>query len=300
MCRGVFFGLAICQLLLNQVFIKTHQNRLSQTLTINFQQWSNEDHKAKKFWSHFYNQTSFLIDRKQKREGSSFNLNPFEDDPEKRLGLQSNFRNIFSFNRGKQYFTTSYTYLTNTSRNILSIGFIESKSKSHQFLFNHKFATHWLVNILTSYNENESESESFTSKNFSLEEIQFNPKLSYLLNDNTRFDVFYQYSNKDNIIGNLESLKQQKYGASFTFSSKQQIALTGEFNYFSNAFTGNSNSPVAYQMLEGLQPGKNYTWTLLAQKKLTKYLDLNLSYFGRKSETSKVIHTGNIQLKAYF
>ena len=293
-------GTYIRVLLPNQVFIKTHQNRLSQTLTINFQQWSNEEHKAKKFWSHFYNQASLLIDRKQKRDGSSFNLNPFDDAPEKRLGLQSNFRNVFFFNRGKQHYTTSYTYLTNTSRNILSIGFIESKTKSHQLLFNHKLAKHWLVNVLTSYNENDSESESFTSKNFSLEEIQFNPKLSYLLNDNTRFDVFYQYANKDNTIGNLEHLEQQKYGISFAYSSKQQIALTGEFNYFANTFTGNSNSPVGYQMLEGLQPGKNYTWTLLAQKKLTKYLDLNLSYFGRKSETSKVIHTGNIQLKAYF
>ena len=28
--------------------------------------------------------------------------------------------------------------------------------------------------------------------------------------------------------------------------------------------------------------------------------DINLSYFGRKSETSKTIHTGSIQLRAYF
>ena len=65
-------------------------------------------------------------------------------------------------------------------------------------------------------------------------------------------------------------------------------------------FNGSTNTPVAYQMLEGLQPGKNFTWTLLAQKKLTNFLDLNFSYFGRKSETSKTIHTGSFQLKAYF
>ncbi len=53
-------------------------------------------------------------------------------------------------------------------------------------------------------------------------------------------------------------------------------------------------------MLEGLQPGDNFTWRLLAQKKLTKFLDLNLNYFGRQTETSKAIHTGNLQLKAYF
>ncbi|WP_313791246.1 hypothetical protein [Lacinutrix neustonica] len=74
----------------------------------------------------------------------------------------------------------------------------------------------------------------------------------------------------------------------------------GEFNVFSNTFEGNANSPVGYQMLEGLQRGKNFTWSFLAQQKITKFLDLNLTYYGRKTETSKTIHTGNVQLKAYF
>ena len=70
-------GRYIRVLLPNQVYIKTHQNRLSQTLTINPSQWSVSEKKSAKFWSHFYNQTSYLIDRKIKREGSKFNLNPF-------------------------------------------------------------------------------------------------------------------------------------------------------------------------------------------------------------------------------
>jgi len=78
------------------------------------------------------------------------------------------------------------------------------------------------------------------------------------------------------------------------------LAITGEFNYFDNDFTGNAFSPVGYQLLNGLQPGDNYTWSVLAQKKLTKYLDLNISYLGRKSEDSDTIHTGSIQLRAYF
>jgi len=293
-------GSYIRVLLPNRVFIKTHQNRLSQTLTLNPQQWYGEENAGKKFWSHFYNQTSYLIDRKIKREGNKFNINPFHNDPDNQLGLQLNFRNVLFFNRGKQRYTTSYTYLSNQSRNILSIGFIENNLKSHQFDFNHKFATSWLINIQTSFDNNESVSENFASKNFNIDEVRFNPKLSYLLNDNTRFDVFYQYTNKDNTIGDLETLKQQKYGASFTFSNSQKAAINGEFNFFSNTFDGNPNTPVGYQMMEGLQPGKNYTWSVLAQKKLTKFLDLNLTYFGRKTETSKSIHTGTVQLKAYF
>lgn len=293
-------GKYIRVLLPNRIFIKTHQNRLSQTLTINPSQWSVSKNKSEKFWSYFYNQTTYLIDRKIKRDDNHFNLNPFESNPENQLGLQLNFRNVLFFNRGKQDYTTSYTYLSNTTRNILSIGFIENSLNSHQFNFNHKIAENWLINILSAFDNNESISENFASKNYNFDETRFNPKLSYLFNDNSRFDLFYQHASKDNTIGSLESLKQQKYGASFSLANKEKGAVNGEFNFFSNTFIGNANTPVSYQMLEGLQPGKNFTWSLLAQKKLTNFLDLNLSYFGRKTETSKTIHTGSVQLKAYF
>jgi len=287
-------------LLPNQVFVRTHQNRFSQTLTINPQQWSKSGNKTKKFFSHFYNQASYLIDRKIKREGNNFNLNPFKDDEENQLALINSVRNVLFYNRGKQRYTTSYTYLTNTSRNLLSIGFQENRLTNHQLNFNHKFATNWLVNTLASFGANESISQNFANRNFNIDEERFQPKLSYLFNENAQFDIFYQYTSKANTIGSLESLAQNNYGLSFTYNNSQKIALTGEFNFFQNEFEGNVNTPVAYQMLEGLQPGKNFTWSLLAQKKLTKFLDLNLNYFGRKTETSQTIHTGTIQLKAYF
>ncbi|MCF8273856.1 MAG: hypothetical protein K9I95_08490 [Flavobacteriaceae bacterium] len=293
-------GKYIRVLLPNRIFIKTHQNRLSQTLTINPTQWSVSDNKTNKFWSHFYNQTSYLIDRKIKRDGNNFNLNPFQVDADNQLGLQLNLRNVLFFNRGKQHYTSSYTYLSNKSKNILSVGFIENSLKSHQLNFNHKIEETWLIDLLSAFDTNESASENYTSKNYNFNKQRYNPKLSYLFNDNSRFDLFYQYASTTNTIGDLESLQQQKYGVSFTFSGNQKGAINGEFNFFSNKFTGNPNTPVSYQMLEGLQPGKNFTWSLLAQKKLTKFLDLNLSYFGRKTETSKTIHTGTVQLKAYF
>nr|WP_321232554.1 hypothetical protein [uncultured Psychroserpens sp.] len=287
-------------LLPNQIFVKTHQNRFSQTLTINPKQWTTSEDKTKKFWSHFYNQTSFLIDRKNRREGDGFDLNPFSTSEANQLALNNSIRNVLFFNRGQQHFTTSYTYLSNTNRTTLSIGFQENQLQSHQVQFNHKFWTSWLLTLQSSFETNESLNENFATRNYKLDEVRFQPKLSYIFNENARFDVFYQYTSKDNVIGSMEQLLQSNYGMSFTYNNANKVALTGEVNFFKNEFTGNSNTPVAYQILEGLQPGNNFTWSLLAQKKLTKFLDLNLNYFGRKTESSKTIHTGTVQLKAYF
>ncbi|QXP77445.1 MULTISPECIES: hypothetical protein [Winogradskyella] len=298
-------GSYIRVLLPNQVYVQTHQNRFGQTVTINPQSWSVSEEKSKQFWSHFYEQASFIVDSKKFKEDNSFNLDPFEAlkddlDTEDFVALNYSVRNVLFFNRGKQHYTTSYTYLTNKSRNLLTTGIQQNKTDSHQLNFNHKIDVNWLFNTLASLSNNDSKSENFTSKNYNLDEYQFQPKLSYLFSENAQFDIFYQYTSKENTIDSFETLIQNNYGLSFTYNNAQKIALTGEFNFFENDFEGDSNTPVAYQMLEGLQAGKNFTWSLLAQKKLTKYLDLNLNYLGRKSETSKMIHTGTIQLKAYF
>ena len=113
-------------------------------------------------------------------------------------------------------------------------------------------------------------------------------------------DLFYEYQNKINKIGSLETLAQSRFGTSFNYSSEKKLTMNGEFSMYENSFVGNNITPVAYEMLEGLQPGTNITWRLLIQKNLTAYLDINLNYQGRKSESSNTIHTGNVQLRAYF
>jgi hypothetical protein len=98
----------------------------------------------------------------------------------------------------------------------------------------------------------------------------------------------------------FETLQQQKIGLEYFYISKKKNQISASINVFLNDFIGDTNTPVAYQMLEGLQAGKNYTWNLLFNQKLNTFLNLNLSYLGRKSEGSKTIHTGSVQLRALF
>ncbi|MCH7784597.1 MAG: hypothetical protein IIB06_04155 [Bacteroidetes bacterium] len=286
-------------LLPNQVFIKIRENVFSQILTLNPKQWETKE-GFRRFLSHFYNQSSYILDRKVRRQNDVFNINPFKDGGDDELGLVKNFRNAFYFNRGKQHFTTNYTYLSSSSRNFLSVGLTENNLESHQLNFNHKVWESWLLNLKASLGSNESISENYASRNFKLDSYDINPKISYLLNAQTRFDIFYKFLNEENLLGEKERLEQQKLGFSFAYSQAQKISIQGEFNYIENVFSGSAFSPVAYQMLEGLQPGTNFTWQLLFQKKITKYLDANFSYFGRKSESTSTVHTGTIQLRAYF
>ncbi len=283
----------------NQVFLRTHQNKFSQSVTLNPLQWQNET-GFKKIASYFYNQTSYLTERKIQRSGSNFDLNPFSSSDENLLGLNTNFRNSLFYNRGKQKHSVTYTYLNSRTRNLLSVGSQENKNSSHQLQYLHLFAKSWLVNLSGKTISTNLESENYSSKNFEIDGFQIFPKLTYLFSKSTSWDAFYEYQKKNNIIGEMEFLNQQRFGSSFTYTGKKQFTMNGEISLYQNKFEGNELSPVAYQMLEGLQAGENLTWRLLIQKNLTQFLDININYQGRKSETSNAIHTGNIQLRAYF
>ena len=286
-------------LLPNQVFQKIRENKFSQTLTLNPQSWSKK-RGVFKLLSHFYNQTSYVLERKVRRKNNTFDVNPFQDGGDDQLGLNLNFRNALFYNRGKQHFTSSYTFISAANSNLLSLGQQENKLQSHQFNFSHKLRKTWLTNLKSSIGSNESISENFASRNYLLNSYEINPKISYLLNNQTRFELFYQFSNKANSLGAMETLDQQNLGFSFSYANTEKISINGEFNYINNDFTGSAFSPVAYQILEGLQPGVNFTWRLLFQKRITKYLDANVSYFGRDSKNTNTIHSGSIQLRAYF
>ena len=286
-------------LLPNQVFIKTQQNKLSTSLTINPKLWVDSENGFLNVLAKFSNRTSFLIDKKTTRDGA-FKFNLFNPEGEDLRTINSSFKNTLFFNRGKQLFSTSYTYLQSRSRNILSIGFQENNTQNQQLLFVHKVYNSWLLELRNIMGSIDNASENFSTNNYELEHWSVNPKISFLASVNTKLDAFYKYSVQKNSIGNLETLDQQRMGVSFSVAKKDKISLNGEFNYYLNDFTGSSFSPVAYQMLEGLEKGKNLTWNAFVQKRITKFLDLNISYFGRKGETSKTIHNGNIQLKAFF
>ncbi len=280
-------------------YIETHQTKFSQSLNINFQQWSNLK-DFKKVLSHFQTQTFILIDNKQKRTTDGFNLNPFKINNDDLLALNYNFKNSIFYNRGKQNYSTTYSYINSRNKSSFTIDNIENNLKQHQLQFTHKIGKFWLMNIKTNKSRNKNTSENYNSRNYDLDNESINPKLSYVYNQNKIFDVFYEYKTKKNKVGNLESLNSQKMGVSYKSANQKGTSFNAEFNFFINDYVGNQNSPVAYQILEGLQPGNNFTWSLLWQQKLTTYLDLNVNYLGRKSETSKTIHTGTIQLRAHF
>ncbi|RYM32416.1 hypothetical protein ERX46_14155 [Brumimicrobium glaciale] len=77
-------------------------------------------------------------------------------------------------------------------------------------------------------------------------------------------------------------------------------SLNAEVKIVSINYSGPQNSALSYEMLESLKPGRNYTWNVNYQRNISKNLQISLQYNGRQSENSKTIHSGGVEVRAFF
>ncbi len=285
-------------LLPRQRFLKTTQNKISQQLNINFTRWEKSNNKLERILSHFGNQTNLILDRSIESDESDAIFHLFESS-NKAINVNTSFRNSLFFNRGKQHFTNTYSFNTSENSNAFITGQQTTSITSHQHNFLHKIKESWLLELESQYAVDGSEFESFSERNFDINTLRTAPKVSYLFSKRTSLGLSYSIQDKKNASGN-EKLNQQSFNLEFKVAQLAKSALNITASYISNEFNGNAFTPVGFQLLEGLQDGKNYTWNALAQKKITKFLELNLDYRGRKSNDSKTIHTGSVQIRAFF
>lgn len=283
----------------NMNYLSTHQSKISQSFTINPAQWQSKK-GLQKIIAHFYNQTFIMIENKQLNNGNQFNYNPFDTSNPNLIGLTYNLKNSFYLNRGKNKYTTAYHFNDGEQKSLFVFENLSNKITTHQLQFIHQLNDYWKFEMSGKKGVQNRNSSTFLERNFELNEDELLPKLTLTINKTSNADFFYSYSRKNNKIGFNETLKKQLLGISFQFLNDKGQSIKSEFQFINNDFVGSENSAVAYQMLEGLKNGKNYTWLLLANQKLTDYLYLNLNYSGRKSEDSRAIHTGSIQLRLNF
>ena len=283
----------------NLRFIATQRAKFTKNLTINCTQWKVKK-GFKRVLSHFINKSFLVVDNEQKRSGDSFNFNPFNFNDDKLVGLNFNFRNTLFFNRNLQRYSTNFTLGNSRNKQQFFIGSQERSIHLQQIDFSHKFAHFWLAELLLKNSKNELKTKNFNNRNFNIHNQEIQPKISFLYSNNNRFAAYYHYKAKENQQADFERLQQQKIGLEYYYNNQEKYQISANFTMFLNDFIGNSISPVAYQMLEGLQTGRNYTWNIVFNKKINSFLSFNLNYLGRTSENSKRIHTGNIQLKAFF
>jgi hypothetical protein len=150
-----------------------------------------------------------------------------------------------------------------------------------------------------------SASMAFANRNYHLQNQQIEPQLTAIISNKQRFILSYRYKHAFNKPNNPpanppETTREHRLTAEHTLAAVGQNSINSRLSWVNIAYLGPTNTPAAFALLEGLQPGQNWLWTLNYGTRLPGNLQLNLQYEGRKSENSRVAHVGRMSLTALF
>ncbi len=138
-------------------------------------------------------------------------------------------------------------------------------------------------------------SDFLATRNFDIQYYSALPKLTYQPGTVFRIAGLYEYKSKLNRSENNETSNYHKGGIELKYSTAEKGNVSGNVNFIVIDYDYPTNSSLAFEMLEGLQPGKNITWELIYQRTLANNLQLNLNYNGRWAENSNIVHVGGFK-----
>jgi len=284
-------------------YIKTYSNEYNQSLIIRPERiWVNAT-GVKRLVARFSTQSRFRIQRKTNVFDGFQAYNPFVGRIEDNslLSTSSNMRHSLFFNRTSSVFGMDYSFEDLRTKTLLATGFDGRSNQSHEISMRLNIRKEW--SILGSYERGLKTSfVDYTSgRDYQLNYWIIKPSLVYQPTTSLRFSIDTRFSRKLNAIQyGGESANIRDLGFTTKYNQSQKGSLQGQFNYIQIVFDGSSNSPLGFELLEALKPGKNLVWSLGYQRSVSKNLQISIQYNGRQSEGSKTIHAGGMEVKAFF
>ena len=126
------------------------------------------------------------------------------------------------------------------------------------------------------------------------------PQINLRPSNNLRLILRYKVERNRNRIGIFESSNVTDAGIDLTWRNNSQSNLQFEFSVVNIDFIGQTNTPIEFELLQGLRDGQNFVWNLNYTKRLSSSIDMIINYNGRKSEDTRLIHTAGVQMRAIF
>ncbi|HTR30537.1 MAG TPA: hypothetical protein VMH27_14795, partial [Puia sp.] len=252
-------------------------------------------------------QSSLQMTQKQLANGG-IQWNPFKDPVQDTALITRTMimANTFSFNRTDPHWGFDISNTRNSAKSLLTYGF-ENRQNNEWSLrtrINMNKSVAFTTTIKQGSGQLINSSSNFDSSNYNLRLYSLEPDLIYTHKSNLRIGIGYRLSTKTNAPEwGAQNYSSTGINSDFKYNILQSTSIQGKFIFSNITYTSKEGipsftSPVAYTILEGLAPGRNYEWGLDFTKRLGSSLEISLQYEGRKPSGQGVINTGRAALRA--
>lgn len=280
-------------------YTRVYLSKVSQTLLLSPENIWTDKKGLRKFLAYFQNQTSLQQEVKTTSDHFFQHFLPIATNDSNQLLVNTILRNSLQILRNHQAFGIQYIYINQHGSQFLIQGI------DKRWLTQHSFNVRWNINETYSvffvplYSIKRFESEFFTNKNYHILSKQLEVNAHYQPTNETRWSINNKILQKQNT-GGTEHLKAYHAGIELRKSIKSDNYIVLKTELIRNIFTGNVFTSVGYEMLEALQPGWNQIYTVQIQRNLSQTVQMVVSYQARAAQNSKTIHTGNVEVRAFF
>lgn len=284
-------------------YVKTYTNEFNQSINIRPERiWSRKD-GILKVMSRFSDQARVRMSRKTNYFDATEAFNPFVTtiSDSSLISMNANLRNTVYFNRTSSIFGAEYTYQNLSTKSLLASGFDSRFNEYHELSIRWNIKRKFMLKIKGTTGSKIANADYTSGRNYDLEYYKLEPSFSYQPNTKFRISLDGRYSDKANkpILGGEQSIVYE-IGTNLKYNQAERGSLQGSFKVLNINYSGEQNSALGFEMLESLKPGTNYTWTLGYQRSISRSLQMSVQYNGRKTPDNRAIHSGGMELRAFF
>ena len=284
-------------------YIFAYENSFNYRLNFELpRSWKRSD-GMKKVLSRISSTSSWNIIKRITNSDLAARILPFYNEipEEDMLSLKESIRSRIFYNRSSPGLGFDFGYFRSSVKQLLSQGFEGRSREEYSANARLNLSRVYSIRAMYSWGSSSSNSDFLQGRRYSIDRQKVMPEVVWQPNSNFRLSGLYGYSKKENIDGEPgEVATIHEIIGNLRLSKASNLSIDAVVKYSDINFDGDSNTPVAYEMLEALQPGQNYSWNMILQKKILMGLQLSISYEGRKSEGSDTIHIGRMQVSALF
>lgn len=286
---------------LSNQYLPTRFLHFTQSITIDPSRYKGQLFKKFSRWQ--WN-SNWRMDKKTTTDQGLINLLPFSiniDDPNV-VSLVYQQRNVLIVNKGHKLWDIQIGNNQQVQKWLQTIG-SEIRIQRDDFLkFRWNLSNKWLLRTELGKGGNAQKAERFPEKNFDMSTQKNSLSIQFLPNNSFRSLLSFtnDQSTPREWSENTGKLNKRELSLSNTWNAKEGQSIQGQMSNIYIQYDGLKNSPASFALLQGLQTGNNWQWTLQFEKILGRNIRLLCKYQGRKSANGPIFHIGNIQLGATF
>lgn len=280
-------------------YVKTYSNELNQGIFLKPERiWASKK-GIRSVFARFSDQARLRVNRKT----NAFNqdsFNPFASEirDTNLISMNTNIRNTLYFNRTNSIFGAEYVVQDVRSKTLLASGFDARVNKYQEGSFRWNIIKIFALESTVQWGQKSVAADYTTGRNYDLKYYFVKPSFSYQPSTSFRLTLETRYSNKLNVNGERAVVRET--GLKLKYNQAEKGSLQAAFALVAINYNGSPGTSLGFEMLESLKPGKNLTWNAGYQRSISKSLQISFQYNGRKSEGNKTIHSGGMEVRAFF